>query len=81
MELKKSKKEKLSNLFVYGTLQAGQSRNYILKGLKYKKATLFNYRKVQPPSLDPHAAGGSVESEYVPACQAYIHGRRLRKSA
>ena len=40
-----------NNLFVYGTLQQGQSRNYILKGLKFKKATLLNYRKVEPPSL------------------------------
>ncbi len=39
------------NLFVYGTLQYGQSRNYILRGLKYEKATLFKYRKVTPPTL------------------------------
>lgn len=45
------KKSKFNNLFVYGTLQHGQSRNYILRGLKYEKATLFNYRKVIPPSL------------------------------
>ena len=50
MEVKKYKKS--DKLFVYGTLQAGQSRNYIIKGLKYEKATLFNYRKVNPPSLD-----------------------------
>ncbi|MFX1277636.1 MAG: gamma-glutamylcyclotransferase [Promethearchaeota archaeon] len=42
---------KNNSLFVYGTLQHGQSRNYILKGLKYEKATLINYRKVEPPSL------------------------------
>ncbi|MFX0083447.1 MAG: gamma-glutamylcyclotransferase family protein [Candidatus Hodarchaeota archaeon] len=44
-------KSEFYNLFVYGTLQHGQSRNYILRGLKYDKATLFNYRKVTPPSL------------------------------
>ncbi|MFW9941240.1 MAG: gamma-glutamylcyclotransferase family protein [Candidatus Thorarchaeota archaeon] len=45
------KKNKFYKLFVYGTLQHGQSRNYILRGLKYEKAILFNYRKVTPPSL------------------------------
>ncbi|MFW9879200.1 MAG: gamma-glutamylcyclotransferase family protein [Candidatus Thorarchaeota archaeon] len=45
------KKHKCNKIFVYGTLQHGQSRNYILKGLKYEKATLLNYRKVEPPSL------------------------------
>jgi len=49
MEVKKYKKS--DKLFVYGTLQHGQSRNKILNGLKYEKATLFNYRKVVPPSL------------------------------
>jgi gamma-glutamylcyclotransferase (GGCT)/AIG2-like uncharacterized protein YtfP len=38
-------------LFVYGTLQDGQSRNIILKGLRYEKATLFNYKKVISSSL------------------------------
>ena len=52
MERKEPKKLKCNNLFVYGTLQHGQSRNYILRGLKYEKATLFNYRKAKPPSLD-----------------------------
>ncbi len=42
---------KYSKLFVYGTLQHGQSRNYILSGLMYEKATLLNYRKLEPPSL------------------------------
>lgn len=51
MEVKNSKKENLRKLFVYGTLQTGQSRNSILKGLKYEKATLFNFRKVKPSSL------------------------------
>jgi len=51
MELKELKQEKSNKLFVYGTLQHGQSRNYILRGLKYEKATLINYRKVTSPSL------------------------------
>ena len=38
-------------IFVYGTLQHGQSRNYVLKGLKYEKAILPKYRKLEPPSL------------------------------
>ncbi|MFW9989043.1 MAG: gamma-glutamylcyclotransferase family protein [Candidatus Odinarchaeota archaeon] len=41
----------LDSLFVYGTLQHGQSRNYILSGLKYEKAILFNYKKILPPNL------------------------------
>jgi gamma-glutamylcyclotransferase (GGCT)/AIG2-like uncharacterized protein YtfP len=45
------KDTKIDKLFVYGTLQYGQSRNYILRGLEFEKATLFNYRKVIPPSL------------------------------
>ena len=51
---KMEKKEEIINcdsLFVYGTLQHGQSRNYILRGLEYEKATLVNYRKLEPPSL------------------------------
>ncbi len=39
------------NLFVYGTLQHGQSRNYILGGLTFEKAILPEYKKVQPPNL------------------------------
>jgi gamma-glutamylcyclotransferase (GGCT)/AIG2-like uncharacterized protein YtfP len=42
---------KVNTIFVYGTLQQGQSRNYVLKGLKYEKAILPNYRKLEPPSL------------------------------
>ena len=42
---------KCNKIFVYGTLQHGQSRNYILQGLKYEKAILPNHRKVSPPSL------------------------------
>ncbi|MFX1364025.1 MAG: gamma-glutamylcyclotransferase family protein [Promethearchaeota archaeon] len=41
----------IDRLFVYGTLQHGQSRNYVLSGLKYKKAILFNYKKIIPPTL------------------------------
>lgn len=52
MGIKKFNEENPNSLFVYGTLQHGQSRNYILRGLKYEEATLFNYRKVKPPSLD-----------------------------
>jgi len=45
------KDSKINRLFVYGTLQHGQSRNYILRGLEFEKAILLNYRKVNPPSL------------------------------
>ncbi len=45
------KDKKCDRLFVYGTLQHGQSRNNILKGLKYDNAILNNYRKVVPSSL------------------------------
>lgn len=45
------KNNKRDKLFVYGTLQHGQGRNYVLGGLKFEKATLLNYRKVEPPSL------------------------------
>ena len=48
MEKDNKKNNLRNNLFVYGTLQHGQSRNYILKGIKYEKATLLNYRKVEP---------------------------------
>jgi len=61
------KNYKCDKLFVYGTLQHGQSRNYILGGLKYEKGTLLNYRKVEPPSLGfpfiIHDDDGSVEGE------------------
>jgi gamma-glutamylcyclotransferase (GGCT)/AIG2-like uncharacterized protein YtfP len=43
--------ETCDRLFVYGTLQHGQSRNYILNGLKFEDAILVNHRKVVPPSL------------------------------
>jgi len=51
---KMEKKEEIINcdsLFVYGTLQHGQSRNYVLQHLKFEKAILPKYRKVSPPSL------------------------------
>lgn len=51
MERKEPKSVDCDRLFVYGTLQHGKSRNYILSGLKFEKATLFNYRKVVPPTL------------------------------
>lgn len=51
MENNNSIGNQLNRLFVYGTLQHGQSRNYVLKGLKYEKATLPNFRKIEPPSL------------------------------
>ncbi|MFX0140607.1 MAG: gamma-glutamylcyclotransferase family protein [Candidatus Hodarchaeota archaeon] len=51
MKSKNAKEEIYNRLFVYGTLQHGQSRNYILRGLKFDKAILFKYRKVTPPSL------------------------------
>ena len=51
MENNNYMENKCDSLFVYGTLQHGQSRNYILAGLKFEKATLLNYRKVEPPSL------------------------------
>lgn len=51
MEQQNYKNTKCDRLFVYGTLQHGQSRNFILRGLKYEKATLLNYRKVVPISL------------------------------
>lgn len=51
MESKEYKQQNLNKVFVYGTLQSGQSRNYILSGLKFEKATLMNFRKVEPPDL------------------------------
>ena len=37
----------MNNLFVYGTLRQGKSRNYLLKGLNYKKAILYDFRKLK----------------------------------
>lgn len=51
---KRREKRKINDcdrLFVYGTLQSGQSRNHYLKGLSYEKAVLIGYRKISPPSL------------------------------
>jgi len=44
-------KQMCGNLFVYGTLQHGQSRNYLLTGLSFEKAVLYGYRKIFPPHL------------------------------
>lgn len=38
-------------LFTYGTLRSGYSRNYLLRGLEFKKAILPGYRKIAPPEL------------------------------
>ncbi|MFX1285864.1 MAG: gamma-glutamylcyclotransferase [Promethearchaeota archaeon] len=43
--------EKCDQLFTYGTLQSGYSRNYLLSGLEYEKAILEGYRKLTPPTL------------------------------
>jgi gamma-glutamylcyclotransferase (GGCT)/AIG2-like uncharacterized protein YtfP len=51
MKEKKNLNYQYVKIFVYGTLQHGQSRNYILRGLKYENAILFNYKKVEPPTL------------------------------
>ncbi|MFX1567782.1 MAG: gamma-glutamylcyclotransferase [Promethearchaeota archaeon] len=51
MESKELKQPNLDKVFVYGTLQSGHSRNYILSGLKFEKATLMSFRKVEPPDL------------------------------
>ncbi|MFX1277531.1 MAG: gamma-glutamylcyclotransferase family protein [Promethearchaeota archaeon] len=57
----------MNNLFVYGTLQHGQSRNHILKGLAFEIATLKDHEKLEPPSLGfpfiIHKEGASVEGE------------------
>ena len=41
----------MNNLFVYGTLMKGQSRNYILKGITFESALLNGYEKQEPSSL------------------------------
>jgi len=51
MKDKEEKKVICDKLFVYGTLQHGQSRHYILQHLKFEKAVLPKHRKVSPPSL------------------------------
>lgn len=40
-----------NNLFVYGTLRSGESRNYVLQDLEFKKAELPSYKKIRPPGL------------------------------
>ncbi len=45
-EEQKSRTQECDRLFVYGTLQHGQSRNYILKELTFQKAILSGYRKI-----------------------------------
>lgn len=47
----KTEREECDRLFTYGTLQSGYSRNYLLEGLKFKKAILPDHRKVAPPEL------------------------------
>lgn len=44
-------KEKSHNLFVYGTLRQGESRNYILGDLPFDIALLLDHKKVSPPEL------------------------------
>jgi gamma-glutamylcyclotransferase (GGCT)/AIG2-like uncharacterized protein YtfP len=51
MDTNNSKVNLHNRLFVYGTLQHGQNRNYVLKGLKFEKAILPNFKKLEPPSL------------------------------
>ena len=51
MKDQENKKVKCDKLFVYGTLQYGQSRHYILQHLKFEKAVLPKHRRVSPPSL------------------------------
>jgi gamma-glutamylcyclotransferase (GGCT)/AIG2-like uncharacterized protein YtfP len=43
--------QSLRNLFVYGTLQHGQSRNHLLQGLDCRKAILHGYLRMNPPQL------------------------------
>ena len=44
-------KESCDELFTYGTLQSGYSRNYLLQGLEFQEAVLPGYRKISPPEL------------------------------
>lgn len=45
-EKQDGKEQICKNLFVYGTLQHGESRNYLLKGLLFEEATIYGYRKI-----------------------------------
>lgn len=49
--LNETEYEAIDRLFVYGTLQSGQSRNHILRGLSFEKARLYKHRKEVPPEL------------------------------
>ena len=69
-----------NNLFVYGTLMSGRSRNHVLHGLKFEKATLPNHRRIEPPSLGfpfivrDDANGAKVQGEiYFGASDSLIH--------
>ena len=42
----------MNNLFVYGTLRKGKSRNYLLEGLNFKQAILNNFHKVKNEILN-----------------------------
>jgi gamma-glutamylcyclotransferase (GGCT)/AIG2-like uncharacterized protein YtfP len=46
-----SNQNQSKNLFVYGTLQHGQSRHHVRENLKYDNATLPNHKKISPSSL------------------------------
>jgi gamma-glutamylcyclotransferase (GGCT)/AIG2-like uncharacterized protein YtfP len=45
------REEFMKNLFVYGTLQQGKSRNHVLEDLKFEKAKLSNFCKIEPEKL------------------------------
>lgn len=45
------RKDKIENMFAYGTLLHDKSRGNILAELEYKKAVLPNHRKVSPQNL------------------------------
>ncbi|MBN1800940.1 MAG: gamma-glutamylcyclotransferase [Candidatus Lokiarchaeota archaeon] len=42
----------MNNLFVYGTLQSGKSRNRVLKGLPFERGQIQGYEKIEPISLE-----------------------------
>lgn len=44
-------KEKVENMFVYGTLRHDKSRGNVLAELEYKEAILPNHRKISPHNL------------------------------
>lgn len=51
MERNIFEKTKCDKLFVYGTLQYGQSRHSILQHLNFEKAMLPGHKKVSPSTL------------------------------